>query len=164
MEIRAFSSVGKISHQLHSDLTPTSTHFRTFIPQGGNGSPDKGGSDYVFRYGMVLVAFDCCGAGDLHPVQGKVYEMVEQTGTGEEKELPVSGIFIAVGMNPQTDAVVSVLDLDHGYVRAGEDGVTEQPGLFVAGDVRTTPLRQGITAAADGANGLSSAEKYIMEL
>ena len=45
-----------------------------------------GGSDYVFRYGMVLVAFDCCSAGDLHPVQGKVYEMVEQTGTGEEKE------------------------------------------------------------------------------
>ena len=86
MEIRAFSSVGKISHQLHSDLTPTSTPFRTFIPQGGNDPPDKGGSDYVFRYGMVLVAFDCCGAGDLHPVQGKVYEMVEQTGTGEEKE------------------------------------------------------------------------------
>ena len=67
-------------------------------------------------------------------------------------------------MNPQTDAVASVLDLDHGYVRAGEDGVTEQPGLFVAGDVRTTPLRQVITAAADGANALSSAEKYIMEL
>ena len=36
--------------------------------------------------GMVLVAFDCCSAGNLHPVQGKVYEMVEQTGTGEEKE------------------------------------------------------------------------------
>ena len=35
---------------------------------------------------MVLVAFDCCGAGDLHPVQVKVYEMVEQTGTVEEKE------------------------------------------------------------------------------
>ena len=86
MEIRAFSSAGKISHQLHSDLTPTSTHFRTFIPQGGNAPPDKGGSDYVFRYGMVLVAFDCCSAGNLHPVQGKVYEMVEQTGTGEEKE------------------------------------------------------------------------------
>ena len=85
MEIRAFSSAGKISHQLHSDLTPTSTHFRTFIPQGGSDPPDKGGSDYVFRYGMVLVAFDCCGAGNLHPVQGKVYEMVEQTGTGEEE-------------------------------------------------------------------------------
>lgn len=56
--------------------------------------------------------------------------VIANTGTGEEKELPVSGIFIAVGMNPQTDAVASVLDLDHGYVRAGEDGVTEQPGLL----------------------------------
>ena len=55
MEIRAFSSAGKISHQLHSDLTPTSTHFRTFIPQGGTDPPDKGGSEYVFRYGMALV-------------------------------------------------------------------------------------------------------------
>lgn len=77
---------GKISQRLHSDLTPTSTHVRTFILQGGNDPPDKGGSDDVFRYGMVLVAFDCCGAGDLHPVQGKVYEVVEQTGAGEEKE------------------------------------------------------------------------------
>ena len=58
--------------------------------------------------------------------------VIANTGTGEEKELPVSGIFIAVGMNPQTDAVASVLDLDHGYVRAGEDGVTEAGrGLFV---------------------------------
>ena len=113
---------------------------------------------------MVLVAFDCCGAGDLHPVQGKVYEMVEQTGTGEEKELPVSGIFIAVGMNPQTDAVASVLDLDHGYVRAGEDGVTEQPGLFVAGDVRTKKLRQIVTAVADGANSVTSIVEYLKTL
>ena len=77
--------------------------------------------------------------------------VIANTGTGEEKELPVSGIFIAVGMNPQTDAVASVLDLDHGYVRAGEDGVTEQPGFFVAGDVRTKKLRQIVTAVADGA-------------
>ena len=81
--------------------------------------------------------------------------VIANTGTGEEKELPVSGIFIAVGMNPQTDAVASVLDLDHGYVRAGEDGVTEQPGLFVAGDVRTKKLRQIVTAVADGANSVT---------
>ena len=52
--------------------------------------------------------------------------------------------------------VASVLDLDHGYVRAGEDGVTEQPGLFVAGDVRTKKLRQIVTAVADGDNGASA--------
>ena len=90
--------------------------------------------------------------------------VLANTGTGEEKELPVSGIFIAVGMNPQTDAVASVLDLDHGYVRAGEDGVTEQPGLFVAGDVRTKKLRQIVTAVADGANSVTSIVEYLKTL
>ena len=90
--------------------------------------------------------------------------VIANTGTGEEKELPVSGIFIAVGMNPQTDAVVSVLDLDHGYVRAGEDGVTEQPGFFVAGDVRTKKLRQIVTAVADGANSVTSIVEYLKTL
>lgn len=90
--------------------------------------------------------------------------VLANTGTGEEKELPVSGIFIAVGMNPQTDAVASVLDLDHGYVRAGEDGVTEQPGLFVAGDVRTKKLRQIVTAVADGANSVTSIVGYLKTL
>lgn len=90
--------------------------------------------------------------------------VIANTGTGEEKELPVSGIFIAVGMNPQTDAVASVLDLDHGYVRAGEDGVTEQPGLFVAGDVRTKKLRQIVTAVADGANSVTSIVEYLKTL
>ena len=90
--------------------------------------------------------------------------VIANTGTGEEKELPVSGIFIAVGMNPQTDAVASVLDLDHGYVRAGEDAVTEQPGLFVAGDVRTKKLRQIVTAVADGANSVTSIVEYLKTL
>ena len=58
-----------------------------------------------------------------------------------------------------------VCDLDeNGYIKAGEDGITSAEGFFAAGDVRTTPLRQVITAAADGANALSSAEKYLMEL
>lgn len=65
MEIRAFSSAGKISHQLHSDLTPTSTHFRTFIPQGGNDPPDKGGSNYVlgmewYWWLLIVVALVIC--------------------------------------------------------------------------------------------------------
>ncbi|MFR5005782.1 MAG: ATP-binding protein [Oscillospiraceae bacterium] len=86
MEIRAFSS----SVRFHTNFTATSHRLqRIFVPlsqEEGMALQIKEGSDYVFRYGMVLVAFDCCGAGDLHPVQGKVCEMVEQTGTGEEKE------------------------------------------------------------------------------
>ena len=50
-----------------------------------------------------------------------------------------------------------------GYVQAGEDGRTSVEGLFAAGDVRTKALRQVITAAADGANCVASAEKYLLE-
>ena len=50
-----------------------------------------------------------------------------------------------------------------GYIIAGEDGVTSVPGVFAAGDVRTKQLRQVITAAADGANCVTSAERYLAE-
>lgn len=77
------------------------------------------------------------------------------------KELALDGVFIAVGMNPQTEAVEKILCLDHGYVRAGEDGITDKPGLFVAGDVRTKRLRQIVTAVADGANAVTSITDYL---
>lgn len=90
---------------------------------------------------------------------------VTYTQNGEEKNIAVDGVFCAIGSVPNTQALEGVCELDEsGYVKAGEDGITTAKGLFVAGDVRTTPLRQVITAAADGANALSSAEKYIMEL
>ena len=82
---------------------------------------------------------------------------------GTASELPLDAVFIAVGMNPETDAVASVLTLDNGYVRAGEDGVTEQPGLFVAGDVRTKRLRQIVTAVSDGANAVTSTTDYLAQ-
>jgi thioredoxin reductase (NADPH) len=77
--------------------------------------------------------------------------------------LALDGVFIAVGMDPQTEAVASVLSLDGGYVRAGEDGVTEAPGLFVAGDVRTKRLRQIVTAVSDGANAVTSIVDYLQQ-
>ena len=52
---------------------------------------------------------------------------------------------------------------EHGYIKAGEDGKTSAPGIFAAGDVRTKQLRQIITAAADGANAVTSAERYLTE-
>jgi thioredoxin reductase (NADPH) len=77
--------------------------------------------------------------------------------------LELDGVFIAVGMDPQTEAVASVLPLEGGYVCAGEDGVTGQPGLFVAGDARTKQLRQIVTAVSDGANAVTSIVNYLNE-
>lgn len=82
--------------------------------------------------------------------------------TDEMKELSVAGVFIAVGMEPQSDLYAPLLSLEHGYVPAGEDCATEKDGLYVAGDVRTKRLRQIVTAVADGANAVHSIQEYLM--
>ena len=81
--------------------------------------------------------------------------------TDADKLLEVDGIFIAVGIMPNTDLVKDIVACDGGYVLAGEDCVTNVPGLYVAGDARKKPLRQVITAVADGANAVTSIGAYL---
>lgn len=81
--------------------------------------------------------------------------------TGETRQLETDGVFIAVGIHPKTDLVRDLLTCDEaGYVMAGEDGSTDVGGLFVAGDIRKKPIRQIITAVADGANAAVAAGAY----
>lgn len=83
----------------------------------------------------------------------------------EHDTLAVSGVFIAVGIIPNNGAVLSAVEMDEqGYVVAAEDCVTNVKGIFAAGDVRTKQLRQVITAAADGANAVTSIENYLLTL
>lgn len=78
--------------------------------------------------------------------------------TGSLEEIEVSAVFIAVGIRPNSDIVRDMQISDEGgYVIAGEDGATGIPGVFVAGDLRKKPLRQIVTAVADGANAAYSA-------
>ena len=85
--------------------------------------------------------------------------------TEETFRLPVDGVFVAVGIRPQTELVRGLAACDEGgYVLAGEDCATDMPGLFVAGDVRRKPLRQIVTAVADGANAAVSAGSCCREL
>ncbi len=84
---------------------------------------------------------------------------------GSPETLQVDRVFAAVGTIPATSALNGLITLDSGgYVEAGEDCVTSAGGIFAAGDVRAKPLRQVITAAADGANAVFSAEKYLSGL
>ena len=74
----------------------------------------------------------------------------------------MDGLFIAVGMHPNTEAFRSVVPCDaSGYVIAGEDCATRTEGIFAAGDVRTKQVRQIITAVADGACAVASVERYL---
>lgn len=89
--------------------------------------------------------------------------LLTQKKTGEKKELAVDGVFIAVGITPNSELVKGKLDLDEqGYIAAGEDGKTSEEGIYAAGDVRTKQLRQILTAASDGANCVTSVQNYLL--
>ncbi|MCI8482940.1 MAG: thioredoxin-disulfide reductase [Lachnospiraceae bacterium] len=80
----------------------------------------------------------------------------------QEQKLEVQGVFIAVGIQPNSELVQGLVEQDEeGYIKAGEDTRTSEPGIFAAGDVRTKQLRQVVTAVADGANAITSIEKYM---
>ncbi len=82
--------------------------------------------------------------------------------TGEKSEINVNGVFMAVGILPNTEGLAGLPNTNEaGYIEAGEDGVTSIPGVFAAGDVRTKQLRQVITACSDGANCITSASRYL---
>ena len=88
--------------------------------------------------------------------------LICQNQTGENVNLDVSGVFIAIGMEPQSEFLNGVVELDKaGYIKAGEDCRTSAPGIYAAGDVRTKDLRQIITAVSDGAYAISSLEKDV---
>lgn len=84
--------------------------------------------------------------------------------TGKTQELNVSGVFVAVGILPNTDYCSGLVEMDEkGYVLAGEDCCTSRKGIYAAGDIRKKPLRQILTAAADGANAITSIQGYLAE-
>jgi len=78
--------------------------------------------------------------------------LVVENLAGEKREIPATGVFVAVGRDPETKVFEGLVEMDeNGYIVAGEDCKTSVPGIFVAGDCRTKGFRQLVTAAADGA-------------
>ncbi|WP_216697056.1 thioredoxin-disulfide reductase [Anaerostipes faecalis] len=90
---------------------------------------------------------------------------IQDVNNGVDKVLKADGIFIAVGTRPASDLLKNQLETDsQGYIIAGEDGITNLPGIFVGGDGRRKNLRQVVTAVADGANCVLSVERYLQKL
>lgn len=82
--------------------------------------------------------------------------------TGELREIPCDGLFVAVGHVPNTELYQGQVELDQaGYVLADETTQTNLPGVFAVGDLRKKPLRQVITAASDGAVAAHFIEEYV---
>ena len=82
--------------------------------------------------------------------------------TGEERDIPCAGVFVAVGYLPNTQLYRGQVELDEaGYVLADETTQTNLPGVFAVGDLRKKPLRQVVTAASDGAVAPHFIEEYL---
>ena len=89
---------------------------------------------------------------------------IQNKKTQEESFIETDGVFIAVGIVPGTEKFKDLVKLDEaGYIVAGEDGITSEPGIFAAGDIRTKNLRQVVTAVADGANAVTSVQRYLLD-
>lgn len=90
---------------------------------------------------------------------------VKNTESGEERRFDVNGLFVAIGLVPETEAFADVLTLNAwGYADAGEDCRTATQGVFVAGDCRSKTVRQLTTACADGSVAALAACHYIDEM
>jgi len=90
---------------------------------------------------------------------------VHNVKSGEAKTLEVNGVFLAVGTKPNSELFAKLVKLtEGGWIEADESCRTSCPGIYAVGDVRTKQLRQVITAAADGANAITSIEHYLAEM
>lgn len=115
---------------------------------------------------MSLPNVEVLWNSEVSKIQGE--DMVEsllvyQNQTKEETVLEVNGIFIAVGVIPNTEKFKGLVEMDEkGYILADESCVTSVPGIFAVGDIRKKALRQIITAVADGANAVNSVQSYFI--
>ncbi len=99
--------------------------------------------------------------GDANGVTGA---RVKNSVTGEIKEIPCTGFFVAIGHKPNTDIFADYIDLDEvGYIKYAQPGTskTNVPGVFVAGDAADKNYRQAITAAGTGCMAALDAERYL---
>ncbi len=84
--------------------------------------------------------------------------------SGEQKSLDVDGVFIGVGIIPNTSIFEGIVEMDqNGYIIADETCTTSKKGIFAAGDIRKKQMRQIITAVADGANAVGSVQNFLLD-
>ena len=122
--------------------------------------------DRLFAHPKVEVVWDSRVEAILGSEQPKAVQAVRvRNGAGEARDIPVEGVFVAIGHDPATALFRDQLHLDDaGYIRiAPWSTATTVPGVFAAGDVADPKYRQAVTAAGMGCMAALEAEKYLAE-
>lgn len=119
----------------------------------------------VFENEKIEMVWDSIVTGLDSDNTGLTGVRVENVKTGEQRALEAVGMFVAIGVTPITQFLGGLVELDEsGYIKAGESTHTSVPGIFAAGDCRTSYLKQVSTAVGDGAVAATQIEKYLEDL
>ena len=129
-----------------------------------SGAADNAGTTSSSTAGASTEAVsDAAAVNPAHPPRLSAIR-VRNMQSGAEKILPVDGLFVSIGRKPVTALYKDQLAMDeNGYLIADETTKTSLPGVYAVGDLRTKPLRQVVTAAADGAVAAHMAEDYLTQ-
>lgn len=143
-------------------LTRFASHV-TIIHRSPTFRGTKIAQEEVFNNNKIDVIFD----SEIIEIKGENDIMsgviIENKKTKILSEILTDGIFVFIGTKPMSDLFIGQLQIDDlGYIIANEDTKTDIEGVFVAGDIRTKPIRQIVTAASDGAVAGIMAERYII--
>ncbi len=128
--------------------------------------------DHLFekeKAGKVTIKWDCTLDEILGDQTGVTGIRVKNVKTGASEEIPLLGVFIAIGHKPNTDLFAGQLEMENGYLvtqggRSGNATATSIPGVFAAGDVQDHIYRQACTSAGTGCMAALDAEKYLDSL
>ncbi len=143
-------------------LTRFASHV-TIIHQFDNFQASKIAQEEAFNNSKIDIIWD----SEVRKVNGQGHALtsvvIENIKTKELSEVPTEGAFVYIGTEPMSKMYKGQVDMDNwGYINASEDTKTNVEGVYVAGDIRTKPIRQVVTAASDGAVAGIMAERYIM--
>jgi len=121
-------------------------------------------ADRVKNTANIEILFNTETKEVLGDGQGVTGARVVNSKTGEERDIPCTGFFVAIGHQPNTEIFKDYIDLDEtGYIKYAKPGtsLTNVPGVFVAGDAADKTYRQAITAAGTGCMAALDAERYL---
>ena len=121
------------------------------------------------KAGKVTIKWDHVLDEVLGDKSGVTGMRIKHVATGAKEDIPLMGVFIAIGHKPNTDLFIDQLEMEGGYIvtQAGRNGnatATSIPGVFAAGDVQDHIYKQAVTSAATGCQAALDAERYLDSL